>query len=199
MVGCVPIGYWYWILDISTFPHFPFPVLSADSSTVASAKAEALAKADPHSPYWILALDISTFPHFHISTFSLRLPARTTNRCRLVKRRSAARKAAAARWHEGRLNASLGNPAVTAGERPSPRGAASFRPSALDKPQRHEPGSAPCGPFGAPRFARRATRRLRRGRISPDTNTLDILLPSLRLFKDRTTLVSAQLLAPSSW
>ena len=54
-------------------------------------------------------------------------------------RRSAARKFAAARWPEGRLDASLSNSVVTTVGRPSPRASANFRPSALGKPRDTKP------------------------------------------------------------
>jgi len=84
-------------------------------------------------------------------------------------RRSAARKFAAARWPEGRLDASLSNSVVTTVGRPSPRASANFRPSALGKPRDTKPCSAlaslgsVASPWVAPtrkgRLLRRDTKR----------------------------------------
>ena len=69
---------------------------------------------------------------------TMRLPARTTKRCRLAERRSAAERS---RHRVGLKVDWLLHSMMRLlqyGERPSPRAAATFRPSALGKPHRHE-------------------------------------------------------------
>ena len=68
------------------------------------------------------------------------LPTNRYPTCRAAFRRLKGHDSALA---EGRLAASFDNSVATTGARPSPRAAAPFRPSALGKPQRHEPGIRP--------------------------------------------------------
>ena len=71
-----------------------------------------------------------------------RLPARATNRCRLAERRSAAERS---RQRVGlKVDRLLRSTPRSSRQmlRPSPRATAPFRPSALGKSHRHEPGVA---------------------------------------------------------